>query len=86
MSNVLFVNLKRNGDIFNTAALAHSYLKEHPHATPYILTYDEFRKATKPLSVFKGVFTLDRKKLTTFNNHNLHSNGFALDELLCELK
>jgi len=86
MSNVLFVNLKRNGDIFNTAALAHSYLKEHPHATPYILTYNEFRKATKPLSVFKGVFTLDRKKLTTFNNHNLYSNGFALDELLCELK
>ncbi|MBK23750.1 MAG: hypothetical protein CME70_07060 [Halobacteriovorax sp.] len=86
MSNVLFVNLKRNGDIFNTAALAHSYLKEHPHATPYILTYDEFKKATKPLSVFKGVFTLDRKKLTTFNNHNLYSNGFALDELLCELK
>ncbi len=86
MSNVLFVNLKRNGDIFNTAALAHSYLKENPHATPYILTYDEFKKATKPLSVFKGVFTLDRKKLTTFNNHNLYSNGFALDQLLSELK
>ena len=86
MSNVLFINLKRNGDIFNTAALAQSYLKEHPHTTPYILTYDEFKKATKPLSVFKGVFTIDRKKITTFNNHNLYSNGFALDELLDELK
>ena len=59
MSNVLFINLKRNGDIFNTAALAQSYLKENPHATPYILTYDEFKKATKPLSIFKAVFTLE---------------------------
>lgn len=86
MSNVLFINLKRNGDIFNTAALAFSYLKEHPHATPYILTYNEFKKATKPLSIFKSVFTLDRKKLTAFHSHNLYSNGFALDELLDELK
>ena len=86
MSNVLFVNLKRNGDIFNTAKLAESYLKEHPHASAYILTYTEFSKATKPLSIFKGVFTLDRKKISTFNNHNLYSNGFALDELIEELK
>lgn len=86
MSNVLFVNLKRNGDIFNTAKLAESYLKEHPHAAAYILTYEEFSKATKPLSVFKGVFTLDRKKISTFSNHNLYSNGFALDELIEELK
>lgn len=86
MSNVLFINLKRNGDIFNTAKLAESYIKEHPHASAYILTYSEFSKATKPLSIFKGVFTIDRKKLTTFNNHNLYSNGFALDELVEELK
>lgn len=86
MSNVLFVNLKRNGDIFNTAKLAESYLKEHPHASAYILTYSEFSKATKPLSIFKGVFTLDRKKISTFSNHNLYSNGFALDELVEELK
>ncbi len=86
MSNVLFVNLKRNGDIFNTAKLAESYLKEHPHASAYILTYNEFSKATKPLSIFKGVFTVDRKKISTFSNHNLYSNGFALDELVEELK
>lgn len=85
MSNVLFINLKRNGDIFNTAALAQSYMKENPHVMPYILVYDEFKKATKPLSVFKGVFTLNRKKLTTFCNNDLYSNGFALDELVTQL-
>ncbi|MFT6604326.1 MAG: hypothetical protein ACJARO_001845, partial [Bacteriovoracaceae bacterium] len=66
--------------------LAESYLKEHPHASAYILTYSEFSKATKPLSIFKGVFTIDRKKISTFSNHNLYSNGFALDELVEELK
>jgi ADP-heptose:LPS heptosyltransferase len=85
MNNILLINLKRSGDIFSSANLVSSLAQDRNNKIS-ILVFKEFEKAAKCLTNIDNVFTIDRKKVISFKNNAIYSDGFALDTLYTDLE
>ena len=81
MNRVLLVNLKRNGDIYQTAHLINSIYKNDPTTEIGLVVFDEFKTAAKTLSNVSKVYSIPRKDLITFYKNDLYSDGFGIDLL-----
>ncbi|POB13112.1 glycosyltransferase family 9 protein [Halobacteriovorax sp. DA5] len=80
MKDILIINFKRHGDIFQMGRLVSSLKNKHPEANITILINKEFEKSAELLNGVKNIITLDRKKIVSYKKNKIYSNGFALDE------
>ena len=81
MNKVLFINLRRFGDIFSSAHLASKLKSKFKNIEISILIFKEFESGLKPLPLFKNVHIIDRKKIATLKNNDLFPDYMALEAL-----
>tara|TARA_R110002072_G_scaffold288917_1_gene455520 strand:- start:202126 stop:203778 length:1653 start_codon:yes stop_codon:yes gene_type:complete len=81
MNKILIVNLKRFGDIYQSAHLINSLAKNHPGTEIHMLVYKDFKKAARSLTNVTSVLTINKKKIESFYKNELYSNGLAINEL-----
>jgi ADP-heptose:LPS heptosyltransferase len=79
MSNTLFVNLKRIGDIFSSAHLAHSMKKKDEGNNISILIFKEFESNLKSLNLFDKIYTINRQDILTLKGNDLFSDSLSLN-------
>ncbi len=80
MKDILIINFKRHGDIFQMGRLISSIKNNNPDANITVLINKEFEKSAELLNGVKNIITLDRKKIVSYKKNKIYSNGFALDE------
>lgn len=81
MNKVLFINLRRFGDIFSSAHIASKLKDKFKNVEISILIFKEFESGLKPLPLFKNVYVIDRKKIATLKNNDIFPDHMALDNL-----
>ncbi|MEH0859971.1 glycosyltransferase family 9 protein [Halobacteriovorax sp. DPLXC-1] len=80
MKDILIINFKRHGDIFQMGRLISSLKYKHPDSNISILINKEFETSAQTLGGIKQIFTLDRKRIVSYKKNKIYSDGFALDE------
>ena len=78
-TNILFINLKRYGDIFNMAHTIKAYKQDNPESKISVLVFKEFVKAANAINHIDEVFTIDREQILTFKKNQIFSDGLALN-------
>ncbi len=81
MRNILIINLKRLGDIYQSFHLVNSILKNDNKAKIYYLIFEEFKQATASFSNIEKIFTIPRKKIITFYQNPIYSIGLSINEI-----
>jgi ADP-heptose:LPS heptosyltransferase len=81
MKNTLIINLKRFGDIFQTAHLIATIKEKQPGGEIHLLCYEEAKRAAKAIKGISKIHTINRKKVISFFNNSIYSDGLALNEL-----
>ncbi|MEC7274904.1 MAG: glycosyltransferase family 9 protein [Bdellovibrionota bacterium] len=81
MEKILIVNLKRLGDIFQTAHLVNSIKRDNPSKKVHLLCYEESVKAAKIINGLDEVHTINRKKVVSYFRNSIYSDGLAFNEL-----
>lgn len=81
MKKTLIINLKRFGDIFQTAHLIATLREKQPNHEIHLLCYEEAKRAAKVIKGVSKVQTIDRKKIVSFFRNSIYSDGLALNEL-----
>lgn len=80
MKDILIINFKRHGDIFQMSRLISSLKYKHPESNISILINKEFETSANILGGVKHIYTLDRKRVVSYKKNKIYSDGFALDE------
>ena len=86
MNRVLFINLRRFGDIFSSVHIASKLKSQFKNVEVSILVFKEFESGLKPIPLFKNIYTIDRKKIATLKNNDIFPDYMALDTLLSPIK
>lgn len=86
MKKTLIINLKRFGDIFQTAHLISTIKDKQPNHEVHILCYEESKRAAKVVRGISKIHTINRKKLISFFKNSIYSDGLALNELDLAIK
>ncbi len=81
MKDVLIINLKRFGDIYQSAHLTNSIIKNDAMTRVSYLVFDEFKQAAECLNNIHKIFTIPRKQIITFYKNPIYSAGFGINEL-----
>jgi ADP-heptose:LPS heptosyltransferase len=81
MKNILIINTKRHGDIFQAANLSSALLKRNPQDKISFLIFDEFQKSAKTVSNIENIFTIPRKKIISYIKNDIYNDGMALDSI-----
>lgn len=82
MSNkFVIVNFKRFGDIFQSAHLVSSIKKEHPKSEIHYVCFQETMAAAQVINHIDKIHTIHRKKITTYLNNPIYSDGLAFNTL-----
>ena len=79
MSNTLIINLKRIGDIFSSAHLAHSLKKKGEGNNISILIFKEFENNLKSLNLFDKIYTINRQEILILKGNDLFSDSSSLN-------
>ncbi len=80
MKDILIINFKRHGDIFQMGRLISSLKNKHPDSNICILVNKEFESSAKTLGGVKHIYTLDRKRIVNYKKNKIYSDGFSLDQ------
>ena len=64
MKKILFINLKRFGDIFSMEQIIQSLKADSPHYEIGVVVYKEFESAARCLAGVTKVYTIDRKRIS----------------------
>jgi len=86
MNKVLFINLRRFGDIFSSAHIASSLKSKFKNIEISILIFKEFESGLKPIPLFNNIHVIDRKKIATLKNNDLFPDYMALKSFLDPVK
>ena len=81
MDKILLINLKKFGDIFQSAHLINSIKNLSPDTHIDILCFDESAKAARTLLGVNKVHTINRKKIISFYKNNIYSDGLAFNQI-----
>ena len=81
MRDILIINLRQVSEIYQSAHLAHSLFKSDPQSRIYYLVFEEFAPIVECLNGIYKIFTISKKKITTFYKNEIYSSGFGIDEL-----
>ncbi len=85
MKNILIINLRRLGDVYTTGHIVNSLAATEGNNVS-LLVYKESSAAAKSLKNISHLHTIDRKEIITLKANKLFSDGFALEQLLLQLK
>ncbi len=80
MDKILLINLKKFGDVFQSAHLINSIKSLSPNTQVDILCFDESARAAKTLLGTNKVHSINRKKIISFYKNNIYSDGLAFNE------
>ena len=78
-NNILFINLKRYGDIFNMGHTIQAIKQDNPECNVSVLVFKEFVKAAQAISGIDEIYTIDREQILTFKKNQIFSDGLALN-------
>ena len=81
MKNILIINLKRLGDIYQGLHLVNSIYKSSPESKIYYLIFEEFKQVADCFPNIQKTFTIPRKKIITFYKNPIYSMGLGINEL-----
>jgi len=85
MAKVLIINLKKYGDLFQSAHLVNSLKANSPSSEIHLLCYEECLSAAKIIRGINKVHTINRKKIVSFFKNPIYSDGLAFNEMEKEL-
>lgn len=85
MAKILVINLKKYGDLFQSAHLINSIKSNSPSAEIHLLCYEECISAAKIIKGINKVHTINRKKIVSFFKNPIYSDGLAFNEFEKEL-
>lgn len=80
MNKILIINLKRFGDIFQTAHLIQTLRESKPGSEFHLLCYQESVRAVKVLKGIAKIHTIDRQKVTAYYRNSIYSDGLSMNE------
>jgi ADP-heptose:LPS heptosyltransferase len=82
MSNkYVILNFKRFGDVFQSAHLVSSIKKAHPQSEIHYVCFTETLSSVNIINHVDKVHTVQRKKITTYLNNPIYSDGLAFNAL-----
>lgn len=81
MKNILIINLKRFGDIFQSTDLINSMISSDSGIKIHYLCFEEFASGAKVLENVEKVHTVNRKKIISYYKNSIYSDGLSLNEL-----
>ncbi len=84
-NNVLFINLKRYGDIFSMGHTIQGMKKDNPNCNITLLVLKEFEKAAQALTDIDNILTIDREQILTYKKNKIFSDGLALNHFENEI-
>ena len=79
--DILIINLKKYGSIYQSSHLVESIIKKNPLAKISYLVFDEFKEATQLIFNVHKIYTIPQKKITSFYKNSIYSTGLAINEL-----
>ena len=82
MSNkFVILNFKRFGDVFQSAHLVSSIKKNHPRSEIHYVCFAETISSASIINHIDKIHTVQRKKITTYLNNPIYSDGLAFNAL-----
>src|SRR3989339_601417 len=84
--NILIINLKRFGDIYQATQLIDSIIAVDPLMNIEMLVYSEFEKVTKTIQNISKAHIIDREKIISLKNNPVYSDAFSVNELFVALE
>ena len=82
MRNILVINFRKNGDIFNSLKLINSVEINDTNRAVSTLGYEEFRSAFRVLKTRGTNYFINRKKIETYFKNRIYSDALAINQFM----